>query len=382
MEKKVGIITSYLDFNKNYGGVLQAYALAKQLSLLGYAPYIMPYIYEHIPLKDKNDLLHIVYRKVRHILNPYRKAVNQQKDFYRIMMDFVNQHMPMYADKRITLSEMQEIASDFHAFICGSDQVWSTNLQKGHCDPGMFLKFVPSATKKIAYAPSTGSTTAVTDETAAEIKEALSDFDAISIRETTGQQLLERITGNTYPIVLDPTLLLPWDQWDDIARVPDNLPEKYILVYRFGNLESNFNRMIDIQKHLGLPIIELPSSLVSLQDNLEKRYDIDAGQFIGLIKNATLVCTDSFHATVFSIINKTPFISFYRQDPAVSANMNARVDNLLATTGLSHRIVGVHDDVDYDNLLNVDFDEAHRRIEALRAPALTYLSDALTGELL
>ena len=380
MSKKVGIITSYLDFNKNYGGVLQAYALSKMTALLGYEPYIMPYIYEHIPVNEKVDLPHKIYRKLRYLLNPHKGELNSQKQFYGVMLDFVKRTLPMYSESRMTVCDMKNQTGDFYAYICGSDQVWSTKLQRDHCDPGMFLQFVPAQTKKIAYAPSLGSTTSVSTDTAEEIRESLLSFDAISVRESKGQQLLETVTGNKYPLVLDPTLILPMQEWNAISAVPLNLPEKYILVYRFGTIRSNFENILRIQKHLNIPIIELPSSQVSLSDGLFKRYDIDAGGFIEIIKNATLVCTDSFHATVFSIINRTPFVSFCRQSPALENNMNGRLEDLLRLTGLEDRLVMPDCEVKLDILFDVEFDSAHRAIEEQREPSVAFLRAALAAD--
>lgn len=380
MSKKVGIITSYLDFNKNYGGVLQAYALSKQISLLGYTPYIMPYIYEHIPVNEKVDLLHKIYRKLRNDVSPYRKGLKKQKQLHKTMIDYVNSNLPVYSTDRMTVSDIRNIADDFYAFVCGSDQVWSTKLQRDHCDPGMFLQFVPENVKKIAYAPSMGSTITVTDETANEIKNSLADFNAISVRETKGRDLLLKITGEDFPIVLDPTLLLPLSEWKNITKIPEVLPEKYILVYRFGKIKSNFDKILDIQRHLNLPVIELPSSLISLNDGLDKRYDIDAGGFIGLIKNATLVCTDSFHATVFSIINETPFVCFCRQDPNLENNMNGRITDLLKMTKLEKRFILPDTKFDYNRLFDIEFETAHSIIDAVRVSSLAYLKNALAYE--
>ncbi len=379
--KQVGIITSYLDFDKNYGGALQAYALSRQIQLLGYDAKIMPYIYEYFPRDVRADSL--FWRTLRfgkaHLLPRERKRLGQKK-MYRHMMAWVNEAMPMYRPERMMLADMKAAAPDFHAFVCGSDQVWSTKLQRHHCDPGMFLQFVPDGVRKIAYAPSLGSTTSVTPDTEQEIADSLADFHALSVRERAGQKLIQRITGKEAPLVLDPTLLLPIDEWNNIAEVPKNLPDRYIVLYRFGKIPANMEKIARIQKHLGLPIIELPSSLISLEDPYKKRYDINPGQFIGLIRNATLVLTDSFHATVFSILNKTPFLTFYRQKPSEKFNMNSRVEELLATTGLADRLILPDGEVDMDGLLDVSFEEAHRQIEARQAESLAYLKDALAGD--
>lgn len=379
--KKVGIITSYLDFDKNYGGVLQAYALSKQIEKLGYDAYIMPYVYEHIPTDKKaKKWFWRLARTVRNFIDPQRSVIFCKKKVARTMMGFVNRKLPVYCQDRMRLRDLSNVANAFDAFVCGSDQVWSTKLQKDHCDPGMFLKFVPQSVKKIAYAPSLGSTTSVTAETAQEIRENLSDFTAISLRENAGRALIKDVTGKEYPIVLDPTLLMKPEEWDDIADVPKNIPEKYILVYRFGNIPHTYKKIKEIQNKLGLPIIELPSSKVSYEDDFYKRYDVDPGKFIGLIQNAALVCTDSFHATVFCILSKTPFITFFRQEPTSEYNMNGRVTDLLKIAELEDRLVVPGAEINYDGMFNVDFGPAHKNISRLRTPSLEFLRNALKGE--
>ena len=296
------------------------------------------------------------------------------------MMEFVNTQLPMYRKERIRLRELSEISNEFYAFICGSDQVWSTRLQNDHCDKGMFLRFVPEGVKKIGYAPSMGATISVSEETATEICESLSDFDAVSVREKTGQNLLQEILGRKVPLVLDPTLLLDRKEWENIAEVPRGLPERYLVVYRFGSMAYTIETINEIVEKTGFPVIELPSSRIAMEDGFPKRFDIDPGAFIGLIRNATLVLTDSFHATVFSILNATPFISFYRQDPSLPFNMNSRLDDLLSMTGLNERLCPIGEKVNYDNLFDVDFTDAHKAIDERRDSSLSYLSAALNGD--
>ncbi|MPN40244.1 hypothetical protein SDC9_187780 [bioreactor metagenome] len=134
---------------------------------------------------------------------------------------------------------------------------------------------------------------------------------------------------------------------------------------------------MDIQKETGLQIIELPSSAISIKDSWNKRYNIDPEAFIGIIKNATLVCTDSFHATVFSILNRTPFITFYRQEPSIEGNMNCRIDDLLQMTGLTDRLVKPNDKIILEDLFTIDFKSALEKIDQRRTESLNYLKQAL-----
>lgn len=376
--KKVGIITSYLDFDKNYGGILQGYALSRIINNMGYETYIMPYVYQHIT-EENISLLHKILRicrkKITIAVNTPKR--NQEKSF-RTIKSFVNEHLPLYSNDITTINDLKVIAKEFHAFVTGSDQVWNVRLQKNHCDPGMFLSFVPKGVKKIAYAPSMGSTSSITGDLSKEFNDAISDFDAISARELSGQKLIKETTGLFAPIVLDPTLLMPVEWWNEFLDAPEDLPPEYILLYRFGTeMESTDRAICEVQKKYNLPIIELPSSSKALSDEYTKKYNINPAQFIGLIKNATIVLTDSFHCTVFSILMRTQFLTFYRQPPENKNNMNARVDDLLQMTGLADRLVKPGMSVIYKKISDEDFNSAHLAIEERRDASLSYLRDAL-----
>lgn len=378
MEEKVGIITSYLDFDKNYGGVLQGYALSKIISSLGYTPYIMPYVYQHIT-DEKISFVHRLLRSVRKkctcAINSSKR--NQNKSFRNIKR-FVDERLPIYPQKTTTIDDLKDLSKDFHAFVCGSDQVWNVRLQRNHCDPGMFLSFVPDGIKRIAYAPSLGSTTSIGGELVEEFQNAIARFHSISVRERGGQDLIMKTTGRFAPIVLDPTLLMPLEWWNDFLETPEQLPPKYILLYRFGSdMESTDRSIVEAQRKYGLPIIELPSSAKSLTDGYTKRYDIDPAQFIGIIKNASLVLTDSFHCTVFCILMRTQFLTFYRQSPEMQNNMNDRVDDLLQMTQLTSRLIKPGMELVTQPISEGEFSRAYLEIAERKKASLTYLREAL-----
>lgn len=378
MEKKVGIITSYLDFDKNYGGVLQAYALSRMISSLGYKPYIMPYVYQHIT----DERISFIHKLLRSIRKTCTFAVNaskrKQNKSFRNIKRFVDERLPIYTKRATTIDDLKVLSKDFYAFVCGSDQVWNIRLQRNHCDPGMFLTFVPEEIKRIAYAPSLGSTTSIGGELVNEFRSAVSRFHSISVRERGGQDIILKTTGLFAPIVLDPTLLVPLDWWDDFSETPDNLPSKYILLYRFGSdVESTDLSIAEAKRKYGLPIIELPSSAKSLTDGYAKRYDINPAQFIGIIKNASLVLTDSFHCTVFCILMRTQFMTFYRQSPEMQNNMNDRVDDLLQMTRLTNRLIKPGMKLATQPISDEEFSRAYSEIAERKESSLTYLREAL-----
>lgn len=386
--RKVGIITTYQSFRSNYGAVLQAFALSRQLDILGYDAQIMPYISESevcriASQQPKESFIGKWLRRARHIFN-FKRVKNyfmlrKQETLMKAFDKFNQAHLPLYREKTIGVQDLTSIAADFYAFISGSDQVWSTKLQGNCCDKGMFLKFVPENVKRIAYAPSMGSRCSG-NEVENDIRNSVSNYNAVSLREQDGADYLYEIMGNRYPVVLDPTLLLPPSEYECLVKKPDGIPDKYILVYRFGRMEHTLACISELAKALNLPVIELPSSFVSLEDRLKKRYDIGPDKFLWLIRHASLVCTDSYHATIFSIISHTPFLTFFRIEPSrADTNMNARVLELLGMTGLSGRLVYPGQTPDMDEVFKVDFDTADKRIAEKRTDSLAYLENVLNN---
>jgi hypothetical protein len=95
-----------------------------------------------------------------------------------------------------------------------------------------------------------------------------------------------------------------------------------------------------------------------------------------LISSASLVITDSFHATVFSILFSTPFYALLRNEASDPKNMNGRLFNLLNIAGLSERIIPDFNPT-FCPSADLNFENAHKALAALRSSSLDYLKKAL-----
>ena len=88
-----------------------------------------------------------------------------------------------------------------------------------------------------------------------------------------------------------------------------------------------------------------------------------------------MVLTDSFHASVFSILNHTPFYTFLRQGKNEKNSMNSRMENLLEMVGLQNRLIYPDDAVvDFTEINFVDVDGI---LAAKREGSQRFLRDAL-----
>lgn len=383
---KIGVLTTSAGqggiFACNYGAALQGFALVTQLRRLGFDAYDLNYVSHNEYHPQQYNLVLRTLKRIPLLFNP-KLVGNKIKNFknrenikqlHNIFHDFVKETNLTYQNgKMFSLEELEEIASDFYAFVTGSDVVWNPYLRQNKNDEGYFLQFVPEGIKKIAYAPSMG-VTALPPESRRNLAELLNRFDALSIREVSGSDLIMKETGIEVPVVLDPTMLLDPKEYEAITVKPEGLPEHYIAVYQFGTMESTVKNIQKIQKKLGLPLVYIPAGMDTSDS---ARYDIGPKEFIGLIKNADLVISDSFHCTVFCLLCNTPFVTFCRTMPSEKVNINSRMIDLLDMVEMSERMVYPEQELDFNHLLNCDFTKSDEILAKRRKQSLDYLKEAL-----
>jgi hypothetical protein len=172
--------------------------------------------------------------------------------------------------------------------------------------------------KRIAFAPSLGTDTFPEDRIE-EYKTWLNGFDKLSVREIRGAEIIKSITGRDAEVLVDPTMVLTQKDWDVIAeRI--SLRDKYILIYTLGELTDEYYKYIQELS------IQKKCQIVDIMR--DKRFaGGNPSTFIGLIKNAEYVVTDSFHGSVFSLIYHRPLIILRRKG---NENvMFSRLENLM-----------------------------------------------------
>lgn len=374
-DKKVALITYY---GNNYGGCLQAYAIQQTIKNLGYNPQILQ-VYTPLIGKDFNKCVAIrrilkdpiaFLRRRKYIKEHSRNEVIRSQAFDRYRSEFLT------FDKSFTLSaDNLSGAINYNTFVCGSDQIWNPVLYGVH--PIWTMKFAPSGSNKVAYAPSLGISN-IPAEYHEAFRENLKDYSYLSCREQEGANSLANVLGRQVDVVLDPTLLLTSEQWHDFAR-PVDVKKPYIFCYLFGDYEYIAQVKNRVKAYFGLDIVCLPYNLRELKADDVKLYNITPNQFVWLIENAKYVVTDSFHASVFSIKMSTPFVALKRTSDSDKKNMNSRLYTLLHATGLEDRIVGESMVGGIDQIVerNVDFRKANEQLSIYMKRDIAKLEKAL-----
>lgn len=321
---RIGIVTPF--DSRNFGNRLQNYAL--QQTLRNYAENV-------ITIKNKPanpDWKDRLRRKspqaesvwCNRLLGETRKAW---------ILEFNRRHIAvtknLYWHNRDYPSLKPEDRCQW--YCAGSDQIWNPELGRA----GMFnyLGFGPGDAT-FAYAASFGveKIPVHQEET---VRKGLQHIKYLSVREEAGKRIVQELTGRTdVEILPDPTLLLTPEKWDAVIQKPSGpLPERYLLTYFLGSVSQVRREAVLAQaRKMNCPII-------SLMEPDSPFYAIGPGEFLYLVKHAALVCTDSFHGSVFSFLYERPLVIFNREGK--EQNMGSRLDTLTRTYHLEDcRAVG------------------------------------------
>lgn len=188
--------------------------------------------------------------------------------------------------------------------------------------------------------------------------------------ETSARPAITALTDKPVSVVLDPTLLLDRKDYEDL-KVPGKIKERYILVYMMEANKDLIRFANKLSVATGIPIIQR-KPLGIFRNELASYYTDEAGEFLGEIENAEYVLTNSFHATVFSLIYEKPFISM------LHTSTGARTRDLLKTVGLESHIL--YDPSEFHDMKQFeikDKEQLRGRIKELQKDSYEFLQNAL-----
>lgn len=384
---KVGITTHYYKSN-NYGGNLQAYALCKVLQKNGVNAEQICFA----NLKGKRSIKSRVKQEgifrfakncVKHILKNVKLKTKKQKLISK-QLNIRNQNILKFnnniphSQNVYNRQSIDNANKDYDLFITGSDQVWHPSA----INYAYTLEFVKEKTK-MSYAASISKST-IDDKQKEFFKTFLKDYKRVSVREQNAVSLLSDLSPVSVEWVLDPTLLLSRQEWCDIIEECD-IREKFIFCYFLGNDKRERKRAKEFAVKKGLKVVDIPH-LHGFYEKADKNFaDINVttasiGQFIWLIKNADYVFTDSFHATVFSLIFKKQFFVFEREG---FKGMGERITSLLSLFDLCERFVKEESSknlIYINNLMDIDFSKEFFKFNEKKNYSLEFLYEGLKGE--
>lgn len=354
--KKIAIIT--IDDINNYGNRLQNYAVQQYLNKLGFQIETLSSSYG---LYYEN-----ITRLIKHYCGDFFKCFLLKKKYERYYnFRFFNRYIKFSSEDLKGIMKKNKNKYDY--YIVGSDQVWNPYFNTTTDDK--FLMFIDDCNKKISFSASIGVDN-IPENFVGKIK-SLSSFKSISVRENRGKELIEKITSRTdVEVLIDPTMLLSNVEWDCVSKKPKQLNlvnnKKYILNYFLGSLSELRKKEIErVAK-------ENDCYIINILDKNDPFYQCGPSEFLYLEKHAFLICTDSFHSSVFAILYDKPFIVFEREDK--EEKMNSRLDTLLSKFKLLDR---KYNGKIVQKKLEHDYSEAYKILEKERIKVRKFIEKAL-----
>ena len=338
------VLITTLHFYNNFGSVLQAYALKHTLES-NYSVHadIFPF---------RPNIREWEYFTDAGLKKSYADKVQKFDDFRCNVLEMSRQSEPSV---EASFLAMNRVANDYDAYIVGSDIVWGREFS--NLEAPYFLMHVPGSAKRIAYAASVLLDKDGHTEEDAVFRDGLKHFDAIGMRETSSIEPIQRLaSGKWVEAVLDPTLLLDMGDYESLVVENDDMMKApYLLSYFLTHDLAVVDYTNVIAKKMGLRVIHY------FADYPKRIFDPEAGcfafagpgEFLGYIKNASMIFTNSFHGTCFSMIYRKPFYTYMAK-----RNMLSRVRDTVERLGMEERYF-----TDFRDLSKVTADIDYRMFE-------------------
>jgi len=301
----------------NYGARLQTFALANYLQQQGHDVQVIDYRPDY--MRGDVQLLFWPGLSVKQwgklILQfPERLRAKRRLPYFD---NFSKDYIPLTGRIYWSIDELRANPPEADVYIAGSDQIWNTEFRNG-TDPGYYLDFGDKSVRRISYAASF-ATPDILPSAREFVRTNLARFDAISVREHSALAIIESL-GYAATEVLDPVFLLSSQQWQDLAD-DTGKGERYVLVYDFMNSPEVRKEAKRIAAAQNLKIFTIGDKRLRYAD----RNFIYASPlaFLGLVRHAAHIVSNSFHGTAFAIIFGIPYTIVNRED-----GLNIRMHNL------------------------------------------------------
>ena len=376
MKNKTILLSSiYTGFN--YGTSLQALAMKMLAEKYGYESEIVAHSSSLSKGRDIriSKLATMFFRTVfrptlfKKTFLTYAGSIGKNIDdatkerFYRYTGGYI-------APSLCSPSQLRKKAKEAFACVCGSAQIWNTEAV--YVSPLFYLRYAPK-NKRIAYAPSLGKEY-VPDYNKRLLKKYIGDIPYVSVRETQGAKVILELMGREVPVVLDPTLLFSYEDWErySVKACADD----YVLVYF---LDEPDQKTIDLINK-AYPDKKKITILYDfdIYKGLENREHFSAGpsEFLDLIHGAEFIYTDSFHGLAFCINFNKKFYIFDR-NYGVASPQSSRIVSIIDLFGMRDAYItaGAEQVKEFD----CDYAAANKILLDLREKSFEFFRTSLEG---
>ncbi|MDQ0289862.1 polysaccharide pyruvyl transferase family protein [Oligosphaera ethanolica] len=360
---KVGIVTFHRSIN--YGAVLQAFALQNFLIKNGHDCELIDYLRPkkgYSSFSQFQKIYHGLWEKISPLIIGTARQ-NRTKAFREKYMQMSSEYYP-------SAEKLLQVKDAYSVCIAGSDQVW--NPINTDNDSNYFLSFAGTKTKKISYAASFGLHM-IPKKYHDEYRSRLLGLDVIGVRETEAVKIVKELSGRDAAITVDPTFLLECDVWEQLALNPQR-KKPYILCYYIVNkpINEQMSRLAQrIQRETGWEIVKIGQREYHKFNPFETNiYNAGPTEFLGLMQNASMVISNSFHGCAFSIIYQRPFVCVTSR----RHHLKSRLEQLMMTTGLKHQLLYIEDeDINTATVPTINYHDVNNEVCVQKQASIDFL---------
>lgn len=285
---KIAIITFH--FARNYGAVLQCYALQEWLASQGHEVNVLDYRPKTVEKGYRwLDIRRFWGRTPARFLRKTStelRVIGDRKRRYDAFEKFIR--------TRLNLAAPGE--GQYDLIICGSDQIWNQRLTDGPDPVYWGIESKNWGRRIVSYAASLENGLLQTGP--AEI-DFLKGFDAVSVREESAASVLKEM-GLTVTTCCDPVMLLERKDWENLAAKSSLSRKNYLLLYQVRYSERMYRHAETLAKEKSLELVVL-SAKVEMQ-NSKGMGTASPEDFVRLIMDADYIVTSSFHGTALSLV--------------------------------------------------------------------------------
>lgn len=304
----------------NFGSLLQTFGLYKAVESLGVDVEIIDYKCKAIAHRERTfrwSECETLRDYARHFL--FHKILAKR---YENQWKFIRNNMRI--SKPFDKANVKTSNDEYDTFLVGSDIVWGMRIT-GH-DLTFMLDFADDNKKKLAFSSSVG--TKWEDSYSAAIKNLLSRFDRISVREQLAAQWIGELLDKEIPVTCDPTMLWDKDFWSKYVSSKALCKDKYVLVYMRSKDRKNIRDAKEYAKKHHMKVLYINFDIPV--PGVKNVKPMDIGEWLWLFKNAEVVFSGSYHGLLFSLyLHRNVF--FYNW------GNKARMASLAKEIGIEHR---------------------------------------------
>jgi len=313
----------------NFGSALQTLATQMVWKRMGVELETIDYIPARLQYRHRIKLL--LFNKTISLKKRLATFLTMDVINRYIFNKFIHRYVRLTPSSYYSHHALKDHYPEADFYLTGSDQVWNSFYNEGF-DSAFYLTFLPVRAPRFSFASSFGSAS-INEAEKPQIKEALSHYKLISVREQSAVTQIEQLGLDKPALLLDPTLLLDKDEWLSLFPQLTSNRQRYVLIYPMSYMDTElFAVARQAADKIGAEVWCLSPGLKKYNECDRTLRFRSPEEFVSLMNQAEFVVTNSFHGTAFAINLERPFTTIMPYD------FGTRIESLLERLNLSWRI--------------------------------------------